>query len=660
MDTLKYKHLFSPVSVAGALFKNRIITSAMGYLDVAGSREHGYYHKPEAAAFYERRAAGGSAMVTVGSCYIDKDYGDFGDYHVFLDNPRSIFSLYDVAQAITRHGVLASAEILHCGLYSNRKTGLPSYGPVAMEDNGRPIYEMSEDYIISLIDRFAAAAATAKHCGFSAVTIHGGHGWLISQFLNPHLNTRKDSWGGSSIENRARLPVEICKAIRARVGSNFPIEMRISGSECYDGGYDISEGIALAKQLDGYADMIHVSAGSHERDEVFTVTHPDMFREEGCNSIFAAEIKKNVSISKVVTVGGFSDPELMEEIIATGQADFVAISRSLLSDPDLPAKVRTGREEEVIKCMRCLSCFSTVQTYGKFYCSINPKTGREYAEKFDIPPANKKKVLIIGGGVGGMQAALTCAQRGHEVTLCEKNSKLGGILLCEEHVPFKKNLSKYIHRQTSLIEENPSIVVKLNTKMTPKMAEAAGADVIIAALGANPDLLAIEGLTTSEGDYNKNVVSAVDAYMSPEKVGAEVIILGGGLVGVELGIYLATLGRKVTIIEMQSNLDHGGNHLHAKGLAVQIQAHGINVSLSTKALSVTSEEVICICGDERKTFTADTVIFAAGQAPRQKEAMEYAACAPEFHVLGDCIAPTNIFNATSAAYEISRTIGRYS
>ena len=653
MTTKKYPHLYEPISVAGCLFSNRIIASATGYLDTVGNREDGFYHTPYAAAYYERLAIGGAGMVTVGSCYIDKKYGDFGNYHVFLDDPQSIHSFYHIANSITRHGKVASAEIIHCGLYSNRATGEPSYGPIAMEDNGRPIYEMSEEYILSLIERFANAAAFAKKCGFNMVTIHGGHGWLISQFVNPKLNTRKDRWGGAPIENRARLAVEICKAIRKKVGPKFPIEIRISGSECYEGGYGIDEGIALAKQLDGYADLIHVSAGSHERDEVFTITHPSMFLDEGCNSVYAAEIKKNVSQSKVVTVGGFSDPGLMEEILASGKADFVAMARSLIADPDLPNKVRTGREDEIIKCMRCLSCFSTVQTYGKFYCAINPKTGHEYEEKFDIPAAVKKKVLIVGGGIGGMQAALTCAERGHEVILCEKQSRLGGVLRCEEKVPFKKNLDRYLNAQERAVQENPAITLHLNTTVTPELAKSMNADVIIAALGARPIKPPIKGID------GKNVMAAEYAYENPEETGSSVAILGGGLVGVELGIFLAQLGKKITIIEMLDELNHGGNHLHAKGLAVEIQKHGINVNLETKALEITEKGVIAENNGVQKIFEADTVIYAVGQSPRQEEAMALHDCAPEFYVLGDCVSPKNITNATSAAYEIARAIGRY-
>jgi putative ubiquitin-RnfH superfamily antitoxin RatB of RatAB toxin-antitoxin module len=275
-----------------------------------------------------------------------------------------------------------------------------AYGPVACDDGGRRVLEMPEEIIARTIEKYAEAALFAKRCGFGMVTVHGGHGWLISQFLSPSLNTRKDKWGGAPIENRARIAVEICDAIRKAVGPGFPTEIRISGSECYPGGYGIDEGIAFAKQLDGHVDLIHVSAGSHEVEEVFTVTHPSMFLEDGVNVRYAAEIKKHVK-TPVATVGALSDPDLMEEILASQKADVVEIARGLLADPDLPKKARAGRGCEIRRCMRCLSCFSELMKAGQFYCAINPESGREAEMKFSLPAAERKRVLVAGGGYAG-------------------------------------------------------------------------------------------------------------------------------------------------------------------------------------------------------------------------------------------------------------------
>ncbi len=649
---MKYPKLFEPITIAGTYFKNRLIASATGHLGLHGSMETGYYHTAETVAYYERLAAGGAGVVTVGSCYVDKEHSDFGNYHVYMDNPFALHGLYELATAITRYGCVASAELIHAGLYANRSRGGTGYGPVAMNVDGRSIEAMSEEMIRRTIRKFADAAAFAKKAGFGMVTLHAGHGWLFSQFMNPMLNTRGDKWGGPQIENRARLTVDVCDAIRAEVGRNFPIEVRISGSECYEGGYGIEEGIDFARQLDGHCDLIHVSAGSHEVDSVFTVTHPSMFLDEGCNGTFAAKISEAVTKSKVVAVGAFSEPSLMESYLETGKADFIAMARQLIADPDYPNKIRSGRESDVTKCMRCLSCFSSVQNYGKFHCAINPKAGREYENKFSYPPAAKKKVLIAGGGIGGMQAAITCAERGHSVILCEKSDRLGGALRCEEKVPFKRNLDRYINEQRKKIENNSSIEVYLNCTVTPELAKSFHADVLIAALGARPVVP-----TFLKGYDKNNVMAAEEAYIHPEKTGGSVIILGGGLVGVELGIYLAGMGKRISVIELLPQLNDGGNHLHAKALRNEIEAHGIGIHLSTKALEINDRGVLAEKNGAQIQFEADTVIYAVGQRPLQAEAAALHDAAPEYYALGDCIAPKNITNATSSAYTIARAVG---
>jgi NADPH-dependent 2,4-dienoyl-CoA reductase/sulfur reductase-like enzyme len=526
-----------------------------------------------------------------------------------------------------------------------------AYGPVDCDDNGRVVRAMTEEIIEHTIRKYADAAAFAKRCGFGMVMIHAGHGWLLHQFLHPVLNTRSDRWGGPSIENRARLTVAVLDAVRARVGRNFPIEVRISGSECYKGGYGIDEGVAFAKQLDGHADLIHVSAGSHEVEEVFTVTHPSMFLPDGVNVRFAAEVKKHVQ-APVATVGALADPELMEEIIASGKADVVEVARGLLADPDLPKKARAGKSGEIRTCMRCLACFSELINTGQFFCAINPEIGREQETKMEMRAAAKKKVLIAGGGVAGMQAALTCAERGHEVILCEKGSRLGGALLCEEKVGFKQKLEKYLRYQERMVRE-AGVDVRTDTAVTEEYARGVEPDAIISATGARPVVPKIPGI---DGEH---VLSAEDAYLDPGKTGAAVVILGAGLVGIELAIYLSMLGKKATIVEMADCVNDGGNFQHMKALNVEIARHGIGISLNTKAVRITDEGVLCESADfgGEKLFAAETVIYAVGQAPLSAEADALRYCAPEFYEIGDCVKPKNIMNATAAAFETARIVG---
>ena len=654
MYKCKFPNLFTPIILGNTFFRNRFFASPTGYQNVNGD---GYLNEG-AAAYYGRKAMGGAASVATFEGIVDGELGKGGDGHVCLDRPSIGRNLSNVSHGIKIHGAIASLELAHTGMFANRKlssmggahTGV-AYGPVECEIGGRFIRPMDDEIITRTISKYADAAILAKQCGFGMVTVHAGHGWLLHQFLSPVTNTRTDKWGGSSIENRSRLVVEICKAIRKSVGSGFPIEIRISGSECYSGGYNLDEGIAIAKQLDGHVDLIHVSAGNHEVDEVFAVTHPSMFLEEGVNVEYAAEIKKHVK-TPVAAIGGLSDPAYMEEIIASGKADVIEAARALLCDPDLPNKARAGRESEARKCMRCLACFSNEMNFGQPYCAINPESGRELEMRYNIPPAARKRVLVVGGGVAGMQAALTAAGRGHDVILCEKSSRLGGVLRCERDVSFKKNLDYYLNQQEALIYKAP-IDLRLNTDVTPEYAAELRVDVIIAALGSQPSKPPIRGID------NDNVMSAQRAYYSIDRVGKDVVILGAGLVGVELGLHLLSLGRRVKIVEMLDHISNGGNFLHMPGLKVEIKKRGLVIDFNTRAKEITAQSVICEKDGSEAVYDADTVIYAVGQTPLRFEAALLAAHTPEFYMTGDCFAARNITDATGEAFFAARNIGRY-
>jgi NADPH-dependent 2,4-dienoyl-CoA reductase/sulfur reductase-like enzyme len=359
----------------------------------------------------------------------------------------------------------------------------------------------------------------------------------------------------------------------------MPIQIRISSTEYYDGGYDIEEGIAFAKLLEGHVDLITASVGSHEVKEAFYAMTPSMFRGDGCNVRYAAEIKKHIK-TPVAAIGALGEPEMLEEIIASGKADVVEIARSLIADPDLPNKIRAGREDEIKWCMRCLHCFSSQMKFGVKHCAVNPESGREHEFKYEMRQAKTlKKVLIAGGGIGGMQAALTCAERGHQVILCEKSGTLGGAIRCENNVPFKKKLEKYLTSQAKAIEK-ANIDLRLHTEVTPELAASLAPDVIIAAMGAKPVKPDIPGIG------GENVLGAEDAYRNPERVGSKAVILGAGLVGLELAIYLNMLGKEVSVVEMTENINDGGNILHGEALKLELKKKQIAVSFKTKAREI--------------------------------------------------------------------------
>jgi len=664
MYRIKYPHLFQPIRLGNRLFRNRIFASPTGCLDVNNGNP-----TPAGIAFYERKARGGAAAVTIGDCIVDSKTGQITAYQIRMDNPLALPQMSAMAKAITKYGAVASVELQHGGMFSHLvyEQGRPLLGPVAMkmpdvhiinndghevpvsEDGFRHIQEMSEEQILALINSFGKAARFAKQCGFGMIMIHAGHGWGLAQFLSPRLNTRKDKWGGS-LENRLRLPLAVVEAVRKAVGPGFPIEIRISGAEGTPDGYDLEEGIRIAKMLDGKVDLIHVSAGHHESPTASMITFPSMFHEEGCNVRYAAEIKKHVK-TPVATVGALIDPALMEEIIASGQADIVQMGRGLLADPDFPNKARMGLEEDINSCLRCFACLAHSTRTRKRACAINPEIGHELDFQHPLPPVKKKKILVAGGGVAGMQAAITAAQRGHSVILCEKSGELGGVLNCEKQVPFKSRLGQYLERQARRVHQ-VGVEVKLNTEVTETLAQEIAPDVIIAALGARPIKPSIPGIE------RKNVFRAEEIYNNPSLAGKKVVILGGGLVGTELAIYLASQQREVTIMEMLETLNDGGNMVHANALALQIERFKIRLALGTKAVMIDEKGVSGEKENSQVFYQADTVIYAVGYIPKWEECEKIRYCAPEFHQLGDCLFPNNILQATTTAYFTARDIGR--
>lgn len=651
MYICKYPHLFTPLELAGTFFRNRIFASPTG-----GQRTY-YNTQPitEGMAYYERKAIGGAASVCIGDAVPDGKRALANGSHIILDEPELKPHLSRLSSMISRHGAVASIEISHGGSSARQSftQGNTIYGPVACDSESFGIHihaeAMSEAVMEETIEKFAAAARFAKLCGFGMITIHGGHGWLLHQFMSPTQNTRTDAWGGS-FEKRMRFPLACIDAVRNAVGPKFPIEIRISGSECFEGGYDTDYGIKIAKALEGHVDLIHVSAGSHEDDRVFTVTHPSMFLDDGVNVKYAAEIKKHVS-TPIATVGALSDPEMMEEIIASGKADVVELARGLICDPDLPIKSRSGRENEIVRCMRCFTCFSGLMTTGELCCALNPEISNEAESKFAVPAAEKKRVLVAGGGIAGMQAALIACRRGHSVILCESSDRLGGVLRCEEKVPFKKHLGEYLDLREREIAASP-IETRLNTTVTAELARELEPDVIIAAVGAQPFIPPIKGID------GENVILAEQLYLNPDTAGKRLVILGGGLVGCELAIFMAQQGREVTVVEMAPVFNNGGNVLQGQSIDIELRRLGVKTELGATVSEITTGGVVFTRGGEKICIEADSVACALGRRAKREQAGALALCAPEFYQVGDCTAATNIHQATKSGYYAAMNIGR--
>lgn len=645
----KYPHLSSPITVAGVTFKNRMFSAPMGGTDITNDGCIG----PKSTAFYELRAKGGAGAVTVSECMVHPQTDGSHAYHLDPSILNSLACATYTADAIRRHGSMPSLELSHSGMYAgtymtdkSKQKSMNQWGPSdTVRPDGVEVKALTKDMIDDIVKSYGDVAAMAKRAGFEMLMIHGGHGWLINQFLSPYFNKRTDEYGGS-LENRCRFAKEVLTSVRNAVGPRFPIEFRMSGSEFFDEGYGLEEGVEIAKQLESYVDILHVSAGTYQR--TFGITHPSMFEEHGRNVYLAAEIKKHVSVP-VATLGGLNDPAQMEEIIASGKADIVYMGRALLADPYLPEKVMQNRDDEIVRCLRCFTCMAERAATSTRRCTVNPIIGREIEGDEVTKAPVKKKVLVAGGGPGGLYAAYTAARRGHEVILCEKESELGGILKSEQAIPFKYEMYQLTGTYEKLARE-AGVEIRLNTEVTKEYALKENADAIIIAVGSSPLIPPIPGLD------GENVVIVNNYYKEKDKVGDEVVILGGGLAGSECAIHLGQEGKKVSIVEMRDSLAPDANVRHRPLLLQQIDKY-VDVHTGLKAVKVTAEGVECEDKDGNAVFVkGSSVICALGQRSRTNVVEELRDCAPFVRVIGDAAKVSTITNAVYWGYHAALDI----
>ena len=644
-----YPNLCKPLKIGRLTLRNRMCSAPLGATDVDAQGTPG----PRTLGFYEARAKGGAAIVTVSELVVHPETDGSQMLHLSLKTPGQLGAFTYVADAIKRHGALASIELSHSGQYAGtymvdkkKKGDLHQFGPSdGVRPDGIPVKALTKEQIASIVAAYAEAAGLAKRAGFDMCMVHAGHGWLINQFLSPYFNHRTDEYGGS-LENRVRFAREILTAVRAEVGPGFPIELRMSGSELFDGGYDLDEGCRIAHALEDLVDIIHVSAGSYQFG--FSITHPSMFREHGCNVYLAEEIKKHVSVP-VATIGGLSDPDQMEEIIASGKADLVVMGRALLADPELPNKVMANEGDDIVRCMRCFVCMAERPVTQTRRCALNPRIGRELEGLDIVPAARKRKVLVVGGGIAGMVAARTAALRGHDVTLCEASDTLGGILRTEAALPFKQDMYHLGVTYAHLCEK-AGVDIRLNTPVDAAFADEFGADACIVAVGS-------EAMTLPVPVSDDAVVRSIDElYLEGASVGEEVVIVGGGLTGCECALLMAGKGKKVHLVEMRDGLAIDANIRHRPILLAQIEEAGVDVALNACAQAVTADGVTVAQDGAERLIAGDTVVCAIGQRSRTAAADALRDAAPFVRIIGDAKRPSNITNAVYEGFHAALDI----
>lgn len=656
----KYKNLFSPIHIGNLVLRNRIAVAPMSF--TVQNFDRGY--PKEAIRMYERMAQGGAGLITMGETVV----GEGGKSHVdmiMLDEPGIERSLYLISEACHKHGAAVSVEISHGGAFAHKefnhdKTPMApskySEEPGFSRGNGANVRPMTREDMEQVADQFALAVKKVKDNGFDMAQIHFGHGWLIHQFLSPLFNNRTDEYGGS-LENRMRFPLQILMRIREVVGWDFPLDIRISGTEVCEGflkgGLDTPEVIEICKTVSKYVNMISVSCGGIHNFYTVQRMSPSIYMQRNRNVYLAATIRKALRDAgieiPVSTVGAIADPKDMDDIIANGQADLCNMARALIADPDLPKKAKEGRDEDILHCLRCGMCQHQISRAPERLprCTINPTVGFEddRTNNANIPALSSKKLVVVGGGPAGLEAALTAAKRGHKVILLEKKDHLGGRLDFADYVPFKNDIRIYRDRQIRHVLENPNIDVRLNVIATPEMVRGFSPDACFAAIGAEHKTLNIPGQDKIQ------VIYADELHGHEAELGANIAVIGGGLTGAETAIYLADLGKKVTLIGRRDSFASDASQSHA---------NATNYELSTKVTTYKCAEAIRLdkegvlirkkdTGKEQWIF-ADTVIIAVGMVARTDEAIAFEGDVSEFRFIGDCHHADKIQHATMQGY----------
>ena len=645
----KYPNLLKPIKLAGLTLKNRIFSAPTSMSEMNSDSTY----TQAGIEYYKLRAAGGAAVVCVGEVIVDLENGKSHPEQICINDPHCFNSFCKLTDAIHSHGAAASAELDHGGaLCAPQFIGKTPAGPSAYVDEwGDEVRAMTEEEILYAAKMFGEGAANAKYCGFDMVTVHAGHGWLIHQFLSPLTNFRTDKWGGS-VENRLRFLLLVIDEIRAAVGKNFPIEVRISGSERTPGGYDLDFGVEIAKALDGKVDLIHVSAGTQQVEYSCVKMHPGPFEKDMENRNLAAEIKKHVKSTPVCSVGAYNFPWQMEEAITSGDCDCIAIGRALVADPFLPKKIIEGREGEVTPCLRCSDCMSNMIAFHGVRCAVNPIIGRECDFFHPLPVRSTKKILIAGGGPAGMQAALTAAEKGHPVVLCEERPVLGGALkFADNGAPNKLTMKRYRDSQIRKVMENPAIEVRLNTRVDEAVVEEVKPDVLIAAVGALPIKLPIPGV---DGD---NVFFGADV-MPDTPLGEKVVVIGGGMIGCEESVYLSDLGHKVTIVELQEDIAADCLKYPFLWLHHEVGERDIRVMTSCSCSKITPNSVTVKKADgSEEEIPCDSVVLAAGMRSRSDVVEALRPLCDRFYVVGDARRAKNVMMAVRDGYDAVVDLG---
>lgn len=642
-----YPHLLSPFKVGKTTFKNRILGGPLGN----NEGNPGGIMARANIDYYGALARGGAARIVGGG---DCDVGSHGGM-MGLDLTADGMGGMDVRNSVRsyvynlhRYDCLAFVQLTHSG---SVKPGA-DMAPPGM-GQGNPVDELSRDELKIVINDYVKAVTNARNWGLDGVLLHAGHCKLLDQFRARDFNHRTDEYGGSP-ENRCRFPIELLEAIRKAVGPDFIIEYRTSVDECVEGGITIDETIEFLKMIDGrgLVDLIHCTSGRHTEPLlnaycISPATFPQAPHRKYCQAIKAAGIK-----TPLVIINSCADPDIAEDIIASGDADLVCMSRQInLADPYYPRKLREGRPELIDNCLRCHGCYDVVGP-----CYVNPNASfKTYETGYELSKtAHPRKVVVVGGGIAGMKAAFTAAERGHSVILFEAEQELGGQLRFADTDTYKNEIRRFKNSFIQRVTQHPNIRLRLGVKATPELIARELPCGLIIAIGGKARTPDIPG--------TDKAVTVMDSYLHPELVGDSVIMLGSGLTACEVGLHLHRLGKKVTIVGRREDICHHETSYHTMPTSLYspiptfhkwFEQHGIALYNRCECVEISDTGAVVKNLENGQTMAleADTVILAAGMDDRRDDALAYNDLgAGYFAMVGDCRSPGKIREAVYTGY----------
>lgn len=630
--------LLEPISIGSMRVKNRIVMPPMGM---------GYAHEDGSVServlgYYDKRAASGVGMVVVENCIIDPTVLGVGP-ELHLHNDRYIPGLEKLAKTIQKHGAVAGIQLNHMGRQTT--LGQPvAPSPIPISPRGPLPKVLTIPEIEFVVDEFVQAARRAFDAGFDFVEIHGAHGYLICEFMSPLANKREDKYGGGR-EGRVLFPVQIIEGIR-QLCPKFPIQFRISGSEYVEGGLTVEENCKIVEKLVAAGvGSISVSAGNWQT--LHYIMGP-MFMRPGYLANDAAAIKKSTSVP-VIAVGRIHTVDLAERVLQEDKADLVALGRALIADPDWAKKLEQGHPENIRPCISCNTCVDFVSRALEARCTVNAELGREY--DFHLTrTAHKLKVLVVGAGPAGLEAARVAGERNHDVTLVERSSRLGGKLHVSAAAPSKDEINQFIRYLSEQVHRN-GVKVELERTLSKDDVLGMRPDLILLATGSSPVVPPINGVR------NSNVVVAEDLLMQRAKVGKRVAIVGGGGTGCETAEYLAARGHQIAILEMMAHIGLNIEAITRRWMFYELRKAGVALMTKSKVVRIEPDRVIYSNADgEECVFQCDNVVIALGYRPND----DLDFCDEDFEIpsyrIGDCQKPGTILDAITAGANIAARI----